>query len=43
MEFGYKFYERKKECDEGEDGEDEVGWRRHLVFKPHVTDTQLEY
>ena len=31
MELGWKFYKTKKEANEGEDGEDVVGWGRHPV------------
>jgi len=37
MELHWKFYKTKKEANEGEDGEDVVGWGRHLV----VTDARV--
>ena len=37
MESRWKFYKTKKEANEGEGGEDVVGWGRHLVCGP-VTD-----
>ena len=37
MESHWKFYKAKKERNEGEDGEDIVGWGRHLVWRS-VTD-----
>ena len=42
MELCWKFYKTKKEANESEDGEDEVGWGRHLqvVCRP-VTDAKV--
>ena len=37
LELCWKFYKTKKEVNEGQDGEDAVGWGRHLVCRP-VTD-----
>ena len=34
MELRWEFYKAKKERNEGEDGEDVVGWGRHLICKP---------
>jgi hypothetical protein len=34
MELRRKSYKTKKETNEGEDGEDVVGWGRHLVCRP---------
>ena len=34
MESRWKFYKTKKEANEGEDGEDVVGWGRHFVSRP---------
>ena len=38
MELRWKFNKTKKETNEGEDGEDVVGWGRHFVCRP-VADT----
>ena len=38
MKLRWKFYKTKKEGNEGEDGEDVVGWSRHLVCRL-VTET----
>ena len=34
MELRWKFYKTKKEANEGEYGEDVVGWGRHLYADP---------
>ena len=34
MELCRNFYKTKKEAKEGEDGEDVVGWGKHLVCRP---------
>ena len=39
MELRWKFYKTKEEANEGEDGEDVVGWGRHFVCRP-VTETR---
>ena len=40
MELRWKFNKTKKETNEGEDGEDVVGWGRHFVCRP-VADTRV--
>jgi hypothetical protein len=40
MELHWKSYKTKKEANEGEDGEDVVGWGRHLMCRP-VTDARI--
>ena len=41
MKLSRKFYKTKKEANEGEDGEDVVGWGRHPVCRPAVTDARV--
>ena len=36
MKLRWKFYKTKKEGNKGEDGEDVVGWGRHLVYRVRV-------
>jgi hypothetical protein len=42
VELRWKSYKTKKEANEGEEGEDVVGWGRHLVLFRPVTDAKVE-